>query len=111
MALLDRQPRFQGRLVSLRPLMAEDFENLYLAAADPLSWEQHPEKNRYQREVFKKFFLGALESKGAFAVMDTKTKTVIGSTRFINYDEAQSRVEIGYTFLARAYWAQGHNPE
>ena len=35
-------------------------------ASDPKVWEQHPNKDRYKREVFENFSTGAMESKGAF---------------------------------------------
>jgi len=48
--------------VSLRPLAAIDFDSLYAVANDPLIWEQHPNPDRYKREVFQNYFKGALES-------------------------------------------------
>lgn len=56
----------QNELIALFPLKEEDFEDLYFVASDPLVWEQHPNKLRYQREVFQNFFKGALLSQGAF---------------------------------------------
>src|SRR2546430_3232874 len=44
--------------------------DLFEAAGDPLIWEQHPENDRYKREVFQRYFDGAIESKGAFAVIE-----------------------------------------
>ena len=88
----------------------EDFEALYAAASDPLVWEQHPAKDRYKRDVFlESFFKTAIESKGAFLVLDKKTGTTIGSSRFYNLHEKESDVEIGWTFLARPYWGGKHN--
>ena len=52
------QPCLKGDLLELRPLCAEDFRDLYAVAADPLIWEQHPCKDRYQEEVFTSFFRG-----------------------------------------------------
>src|SRR5215471_4526494 len=52
----DLQPTLIGSLVRLRPLVAEDFEEMYHVAGDPRLWEQHPEPQRYRREVFQKFF-------------------------------------------------------
>jgi len=54
---------------------------------------------------------GALESGGAFVVVDTKTQQIIGSTRFHGYDPEKSEIEIGWTFLARKYWGGRHNAE
>ena len=41
----DFQPRLQGGLLELRPLREEDFGDLCAVAADPLIWEQHPNKD------------------------------------------------------------------
>jgi RimJ/RimL family protein N-acetyltransferase len=91
--------------------MPKDWEGLFAVASDPLIWEQHPESDRYKEEVFKIFFEGALESGGAFVVIDTKTQQIIGSTRFHGYDPEKSEIEIGWTFLARSYWGGRYNRE
>ena len=107
----DLQPSLRGSLIELRPLRQEDFEPLFQAASDPLIWEQHPEPDRYQREVFQRFFDGAIESKGAFVVLDRKSGKIIGSSRYHDYNPAKSEVEIGWTFLERAYWGGIYNRE
>ena len=80
-------------------------------AADPLIWEQHPAKDRYQQEQFRLFFREALESGGALVAIDTKDGRVIGSSRFHGYDGDKSEVEIGWTFLARSHWGGRYNGE
>jgi len=107
----DLQPILKGALVHLRPLVIEDFEALYAVASDPLVWEQHPEPLRYRRDVFQKFFDGAMESNGAFAVMDIASGRMIGSSRYYGYYPAQREIKIGYTFVAREFWGAGYNPE
>jgi RimJ/RimL family protein N-acetyltransferase len=107
----DLQPTLEGKLVRLRPLHPDDLEALYAVASDPLVWEQHPRKDRYQRPVFGAFFKLAMESKGAFLVLSAQTGEVLGSSRFCNLDPSVDVVEIGYTFLARSCWGKGHNPE
>ena len=62
-AAFDPQPTLAGELLRLRPLRAEDFEALFRVAADPLIWEQHPEPERCQEPVFRKFFRDALDSR------------------------------------------------
>jgi RimJ/RimL family protein N-acetyltransferase len=103
------QPLLENEQVKLIPLKEEDFEALYEVASDPLVWEQHPNNDRWQREVFRNFFEGALASKGAFKIVEKSTGKVIGSTRFYNYDEAANSVFIGYTFYERAQWGKGVN--
>jgi N-acetyltransferase len=105
------QPILKGELIELRPLAPQDWHELFAVASDPLIWEQHPENDRYKEDVFKIFFKGALESGGAFVVVDTKTQQIIGSTRFHGYDPKNSEVEIGWTFLARKYWGGRYNRE
>jgi len=107
----DLQPNLKGDLIELRPLRPEDWDDLFAVASDPLIWKQHPESDRYKEEVFRTFFQGALESGGAFVVIDAKSKQIIGSTRFHGYDPEKSEVEIGWTFLARKYWGGRHNRE
>jgi RimJ/RimL family protein N-acetyltransferase len=107
----DLQPILKGDLLELRPLRAEDFEELYAVASDPLIWEQHPKSDRYKEEVFREFFRGALESGGAFVAVDLKTGRVVGSTRFHGYGEGRGEVEIGWTFLARSHWGGRFNGE
>jgi len=107
----DLQPVLNGKLLELRPLRAEDFDDLFAVAADPLIWEQHPAKDRYQQEQFRVFFREALESGGALVAIDTRDGRVIGSSRFHGYDGDKSEVEIGWTFLARSHWGGRYNGE
>ncbi len=105
------QPVLRGKYLWLRPLAAADFEGLFKVSSDPLIWELHPEKTRYQRDVFERFFQAALDSKGALVALDAKTNEIIGSSRFSSLDLGSRRVEVGYTFLARKFWGKGYNTE
>ena len=107
----DLQPHLRGELIELRPVAPEDWNNLFAVASDPLIWEQHPESDRYKEEVFKIFFREALESGGAFVVIDKKAQQIIGSTRYYGYDAEKSEIEIGWTFLTRKYWGGRYNRE
>jgi N-acetyltransferase len=137
----DLQPTLTGELLELRPLRRADFDALFAAASDPLIWEQHPENDRYTREVFEKYFDGAIESRGAFAIIERKSGRIIGSSRYCHLyvpgkcfsssphlnplprgeedatapsegsPSRRSEVEIGWTFLERAFWGGRHNRE
>ena len=108
--LFDLQPTFlKNDFIQLVPLQESDFEALYAVASDPLVWEQHPNKFRYQLEVFRNYFEGALLSKGAFLIRDTPTGDVIGSSRYYDYDADANSILIGYTFIGRKYWGTGYN--
>jgi RimJ/RimL family protein N-acetyltransferase len=135
------QPTLTGELLELRPLRGADFDALFAAASDPLIWEQHPENDRYTREVFQKYFDGAIESGGAFAIIERKSGRIIGSSRYCHLyvpgkcfsssphlnplpqgeedatapgegsPSRRSEVEIGWTFLERAFWGGRYNRE
>jgi RimJ/RimL family protein N-acetyltransferase len=79
---------------------------LFAVAADPLIWEQHPARDRYQPEVFRAFFDEAVASGGALIATDSRDGQVIGCSRYHGHSAEQSEIEIGWTFLARAYWGR-----
>jgi RimJ/RimL family protein N-acetyltransferase len=105
------QATLENENVKLVPLNPNDFEELFSVASDPKIWEQHPNKDRYQREVFEKFFQGAIESKGAFKIMDKSSNEVAGSTRFYDYNPKENSIFIGYTFYATKFWGSKLNPQ
>jgi RimJ/RimL family protein N-acetyltransferase len=105
----DLQPTLANDLIKVVPLKEEDFEALFAVASDPLIWEQHPNKDRYKREVFENFFKGAIESKGAFIVYEKESNKIVGSSRYYELDETVHSVAVGYTFIAREFWGKGHN--
>src|SRR5262249_29945398 len=107
----DYQPTLKGKLIELRPLRPEDFDDLFAVAADPLIWEQHPDSNRYLEGIFRAFFQDALNSGGALIALESESRRVIGSSRFHAYDPARGEVEIGWTFLARSHWGGSYNGE
>lgn len=103
------QPILENEKAFLYPLQESDFESLYAVACDPKIWEQHPNKDRWKRDVFRTFFTGALQSGGAFKIIDKADGNIIGSTRFYDYDAQDDSILIGYTFYAVAYWGRGFN--
>ncbi|SFS83245.1 GNAT family N-acetyltransferase [Sphingobacterium wenxiniae] len=103
------QPILEDEKAILYPLQEKDFEVLYAVASDPKIWEQHPNKNRWKKEVFKTFFDGAMQSKGTFKIVDKTTGSTIGSTRFYNYNAEDNSIFINYTFYAVEYWSKGIN--
>jgi RimJ/RimL family protein N-acetyltransferase len=105
------QPTLTGELLELRPLRAEDFEALYAVASDPLIWEQHPDNDRWKPDVFREFFQGAMKSGGALVALDRRDGKIIGSSRYHGFASQGEEVEVGWTFLSRAYWGGRFNGE
>ena len=98
-----------SEFVELVPLKQVDFEELYAVASDPLIWEQHPNPDRYKKEVFEVYFKGAIESGGAFLILDASTNQILGCTRFYDFNDNEKSILIGYTFFARSCWGKGIN--
>lgn len=107
--MVNLQPTLENELVVLRPLRIEDFEQLYQIASDPKIWELHQNPDRFELQVFKQFFKDAMDSKGAFAIIDKANHKIIGSSRFKRPHNAEDAVEIGWTFLSRDYWGGVYN--
>lgn len=109
---MDMQPILKGTKITLRPITPEDAEALYVAASDPKIWEQHPDSQRYQREVFDKNYLqGALSCGSALVVIDNHSGELVGSSRFYEYNAQSKEIAIGYTFLATTHWGGETNAE
>lgn len=103
------QPSLENEQVRLSPLLVTDWNDLYSVAADPRIWEQHPNKDRWKEEAFRTFFEGAIQSKGAFKILDKTNGSIAGSTRIYHYDPERKSIFIGYTFYATRYWGKGTN--
>lgn len=107
----DLQPTLVGVNLLLRPLTENDWDAMYAVASDPLLWEVHPASDRYKEPVFREYFAGAMASCGALAVIDRATGGIIGGSRYGNFVAERNEIEIGWSFLARAYWGGAYNRE
>lgn len=106
---MNTQVILSNSLIYASPLRDGDFDLLYEAASDPLIWQQHPNPDRYQQEVFQNFFHHALLSNGAYLVRDKQTGQVIGSSRYYNFNPVNNTILIGYTFFRRSHWGGFYN--
>jgi RimJ/RimL family protein N-acetyltransferase len=106
--MLDLQPTLTGPHITLRPLAAPDFDELFAAASDPLIWAQHPDPGRGTREGFSPYFDDALKSKGCLVAIDAAR--LVGWSRYTQY-AAGDRLTIGHTFLVRHHWGGTANAE
>lgn len=94
------QPTLENERAILAPLQQADFQPLYQIAADPLIWAQHPNKNRWEIEVFRNFFNGAMESGGAFTVKDKTSGKLAGCTRFTTMRKLKNLFSLDIHFTA-----------
>lgn len=107
----DYQPHLQGRLLTMRPVRADDWEALYALAADPEVWALHPQHDRHRREVFEPYFGDGLESRGALVAIDRASGETAGWSRYSSEFAEPGEVEIGWTFLGWAYWGGAYNTD
>ena len=107
----DYQPHLVGDLIAMRPVTAADFEPLFAVASDPQVWALHPRSDRYKSDVFRAYFDDGLASGGALVALDRATGAVAGWSRYSEEFALPGEIEIGWTFLGRAYWGGPHNSE
>lgn len=107
----DFQPTLVGPTITIRPVRADDWSELFAAGSDPKIWKVHPVPDRHTEAGFRKFFDGAVASKMGFAFVDRATDRLIGSSRYYGYKPELSEIEIGWTFLVRSHWGGRANRE
>lgn len=94
------------RLV-LRPLSLHDAPALGQAASDGALWEKRtttvPRPEGFEEYVRKALDLQAAGLALPFATIVKDGDRVVGSTRFMNIDAANHRVEIGTTWIAKSW--------
>ncbi len=105
----DIQPILENHSVILYPLQQCDFDDLYALASNYKVWEQHPNKDRWRKDIFQTFFEGAMQSGGAFKIIDKSNSSVAGSTRIYDYNSQADSISIGYTFYGIEFWGKGIN--
>jgi RimJ/RimL family protein N-acetyltransferase len=107
----DFQPTLVGPTITIRPVVPDDWTELFAVGSDPKVWEVHPVRLRYTEPEFRKYFAGAVKSRMGFVFVDRATGKLIGSSRYYGYEPAISEIEIGWTFLARSRWGGSANRE
>ena len=94
--------------VTLRPLIAEDLAAFYQAGAFSEIW-RWMSPNRCSSIAAAKSWLTETEDKVkkrehiAFAIIDNKTNTLLGSTRYCSISVENRNIEIGFTFITPKY--------
>lgn len=105
----------EGNLVKLIPLERKHRNDLLAAAADGKLWElwytSVPSESTIDRYIET-----VLEQQKAgialpFVILDKTTNTIVGSTRYLNGDSQNRRVEIGATWYAKRVQRSGINTE
>jgi RimJ/RimL family protein N-acetyltransferase len=107
----------QGSVVHLEPIRREHAESFWEATKNDLDdifqWIPYRMKTRedFQRLVEKAFSEQERGESIVFATVERSSGKVIGSTRFMNIDRVNRRVEIGSTWIAPAWQRTAVNTE
>ena len=105
----------EGRYVRLEPLALEHVAGLAEVGLDEDLWQWIPVPVRTPEEMTA-YVETALKERSnrvslPFAQIEKATGRVIGSTRYGNIDRTNHRVEIGWTWVARAWQRSAINTE
>ena len=107
----------EGAVARLEPLRHEHAELFWEAAKNDLDdifrWIPYSMKTPedFRRLIDKGFDEQEQGESVVFATVDRSSGCVIGSTRFMNIDRANRRVEIGSTWIAPAWQRTGVNTD
>jgi RimJ/RimL family protein N-acetyltransferase len=107
----------EGSVVRLEPLRSEHAERFWEVAKEALDdifqWIPYRMKTRedFERVVEKAFGEQERGESVVFATVERLSDRVIGSTRFMNIDRINRRVEIGSTWIAPAWQRTAVNTE
>ena len=107
----------EGKAVRLEPIRPDHEESFWEAAKDDLDgifrWIPHAMKNRedFRQWITKAFAEQERGDSVVFATVERTSGRVVGSTRFMNIDRANRRVEIGSTWIAPAWQRSAVNTE
>ncbi len=106
----------QGRHVRLEPLTLDHAADLLEAAQAEEIWRYVRASQPRSLVEMQSFIQGALDetatgSRLVFATIDLSSGRAIGSTSYLEIQPANRSLEIGWTWLGRAYWRTPRNTE
>ena len=97
----------EGKYIILRPPSVDDIKGLSIAAKDGEIWNspfsQFPHPNEMQKYIQEML---DLSSKGLilpFITIDKDSMKILGTTRYLNIDYENHRLEIGHTWIAKSW--------
>jgi N-acetyltransferase len=105
----------EGSFVRLEPMTLEHHSGLTEIGLDPEIWQRTVVVIRTPEEM-RDYIESALllQDEGSslpFVTVERSSGRIVGSTRFGNYDPANRRIEIGWTWLARPWQRTATNTE
>jgi N-acetyltransferase len=97
----------EGRYIILRPPSIDDIDGLSIAARDGKIWNsrfsQFPNPNEIQKYIQEMLDLSSKGSILPFITIHKASNTIVGTTRYLNIDYENHRLEIGNTWIAKSW--------
>lgn len=103
------QPNLTAASISIRPLVDNDFDELYSCASDKLIWSGHPHPTRYKLSEFQPYFQTLIDSSACVVVVENISGEIIGASRYYRPSTLTGDISIGFTFLVRKHWGGNTN--
>lgn len=107
--MIDPQLRLENEKVLLRPMSRQDFPLLQALTTDPEMWIYFTYDLSIPEEFEKWAEPHFRGERIQFTVIEKATGKVAGATAFGNYSARDQRVEIGWTWLGKAFRGTGIN--
>ena len=109
--MLDRELILESERILLRPLQLEDFTTLLELTQDASLWTYftHDLSTVAGLETWAAGHFSG--DRLQFVVIDKQSEQVLGSTGFGNYFPWDQRIEIGWTWLGKAFQGTGINTQ
>ncbi|HEY8400570.1 MAG TPA: GNAT family protein [Cytophagaceae bacterium] len=99
--------------VQLIPLSMEYLDDLYAIASDNSLWawgyQAYENKDQFRQYIFQALQEYHAKASIPFVVIDKASGKVAGSTRYASIVNQHKRVEIGYTWIGKAFQGTGLN--
>jgi RimJ/RimL family protein N-acetyltransferase len=97
----------EGRYIVLRPPSIDDRDGLSIAAIDGEIWNnrfsQFPNLNEIEKYIQEMLDLSSKGSILPFVTIHKASNTIVGTTRYLNIDYENHRLEIGHTWIAKSW--------
>lgn len=104
-----------GTRVKLIPMTMAHVQALHDASQSPAIWDYMPTKVQTLDDMNEFVQTAqAAQSRGVelpFVVLDRKSNTIVGATRYLNVSEANRQLEIGWTWYTPEVWRTRVNTE
>ena len=97
----------EGKYIILRPPSIDDIKGLSNAAKDGEIWNNRfssfPNLNEIPKYVQEMLDLSSKGSILPFITIDKDSNAIVGTTRYLNIDYENHRLEIGHTWIAKSW--------